>query len=249
MDTVTFPPDEVCLATRDLFDLLEELATSGWQDLAVVHSRMSSHEIFSTPPFSDNTFGFFDFKRKVLASRNEAPSREVERALLQARADGDKRTATVLAAIHRQSCSVASPLYRTIHETHGIVSAVATALSTSSLQALSTSSLQVQGTLTFAVGGAGTPATSAAEVATVGAPRLATLAPACSVVPSDPATWPSVSANGILPTFATSYEFVKVRAAPRVLVVLLLSSFLGLLLSTGEERSRTRGRIQRGPPA
>ena len=196
LDTPAFPTADVDLATRDFFELLDHLAIVIWQDLSVA-DFMSRHVVFTKPPFSDDQFGFLTFRGKVRSAMRDAPSSHVEVAVFEARRDGDLRTARMLTHLQRAIAGGppgASTQSRIVTETHRMVTALTTRVEGS------------QGRLTIEVHGAGRASVVPVAAATAAAPAVGPL----GVIPSDSSTWPSVSANGILPTFATAFEFALV---------------------------------------
>ena len=188
VDTLAYPTNLVCGATRDYIEIMEYRAMVLWQDLAVLHPKMRNHPIFAVSPFNGNAHGFLDFKERQTAAVVAFPSLELGQAARDAQARGDLQTADVLSKAlplfaglangPSSSFMAGSPLRLLQEAHHAVVQRAARPLLTEP------------------------PAPAAAQVA-----QTAALAAA---VASDPITWPAVPATGLLPYFATAFEFRNV---------------------------------------
>jgi len=211
LDTPDFPSDQVSKATRNYLDLMEYRAKVLWQDLAVLRVDMPQHQIFTVSPFNNNAHGFYDFERRQTEAVNAAPSQVFTEATEAARVRNDHQTAGVLASL-QSALTQQQPLLalgqspaRLLRETHHAVT--------------SRAPLALPG---LAVG---------PPMHTV-APSPADAAVPSATTPSEPATWPTVAADGLLPSFAASYEFRSVAS----LALLQEEWVLGLLSPGGGDR-------------
>jgi hypothetical protein len=168
--------------------LLEYLAEVLWQDNAFIFMRgcMTQDPMFKLSPFNDNTFGFLDFVEELRSRMRSIPSAEVIDAADQAKIRGDTQTASVLekflpflsSSIAMSSTSVESERIIRDHVRDSQIFQKRVSTFIDNFTPLDLSTKELSPSI-----------------------------PAQTYNVSDPMSWPSVSPDGVLPHFASSFEF------------------------------------------